>query len=441
MTARPLSFLRLFAAALALSLLAATLAWRIPFMLWDHLDFAPLYAGWQGGALAQTIFFHIHGGHLHTAAYALLLATTWISHGQTWLDCLASWTLLCLYALFVFAMLRDTLRLDDTRARAAAALIVFLVLYPGHLANLQWGWQVAVFLCLSGVAAAIYFLTAVTLTWKTNLFALSGAVLALLSFGTALALLPVALLAIAVRAELNVIRRIGFVVPWLVVGVAAAWAMYSDAGLVARPPGAATVTVIAEGWSVIRYALNYLGSGIARFATDLAPWLALFAVVAGAALAVFSRHQREARPWVALMLFGLLCAVLTALGRADEGESQAFVSRYVSFSSTFWLGWVGLLAVATRDVPKKPAVVIAITTVALFALVNTVSMTRRAERLADEARAQAAALCATWPNLDRSMLQGMHYDGADAALERLKVLHSLGFAPFDRCTPADLQTR
>ena len=91
--------LRLFAALLALALLAATLAWRIPFMLWDHLDFAPIYASWQSGApLSQTIFWHNHGGHLHAAAYAVLLFTTWFSHGQTWLDCFVSWIFLVAYA-------------------------------------------------------------------------------------------------------------------------------------------------------------------------------------------------------------------------------------------------------------------------------------------------------------------------------------------------------
>jgi hypothetical protein len=441
MIVRPSSLLRLFAALLALGLLAATLVWRIPFMLWDHLDFAPIYAGWQNGALAQTIFFRVHGGHLHTAAYALLLATTWISHGQTWLDCLASWILLCLYALFVFAMLRDTLRLDDARTRASAALIVFLTLYPGHLANLQWGWQVAVFLCLFGVAAAIHFLTAASLTWKTHLLALSGAVLALLSFGTALALIPIAVWAIALRSEWSVSRRVGFMVPWFVVGVAAAWAMHGDAGSIVRHPQAGSVGVIGQAWGVARYALNYLGSGIARFATDLAPWLALLALFTGTAMAVAGRRQVEARPWTGLMLLGLLCAVLTALGRAGEGESQAFVSRYVSFSSTFWLGWVGLLAVTTRDTAKKPVATFAIAAIAVFALVNAVSMTRRAERLAGEAHAQATALCASWPNPDRSLLQGMHYDGADATRERLQVVRALGFAPFDRCTPAEGQTR
>ncbi|MBS0566322.1 MAG: hypothetical protein JSS59_02770 [Proteobacteria bacterium] len=436
MIARLLLFPRLFATALALGLLAATLAWHIPFMLWDHLDFAPIYAGWQDGTLAQTAFFHIHGGHMHTAAYALLLATTWISHGQTWLDCLASWVLLCVYALFVLAMLRDTLRLDGSGARATALLMVFLVLYPGHIANLQWGWQIAVFLCLSGVAAAIYFLTATALTWKTNLAALPGAVLALLSFGTALALIPVALLAIAARSESSIPRRIGLAVPWIGFGLTAAYVLPSGAGLVARYADAGAGEIAAALLRAAHYALNYLGAGIARFATDAAPWLALFALASGIVAMVATRRCRVARPWAALMLFGVASAVLTALARADEGATQAFVSRYVSFSSVFWTGYIGLCLVAVQNAARKPrAQWIMLGAVAAFALVNAGAMTKRAARLANEAHATAQILCAAWPHIDRTTLQGMHYDGADAALQRLQVVHALGFAPFDDCAP------
>lgn len=437
MFGKPFSLLRLFAVALAAALLAATLAWRIPFMLWDHLDFAPLYAEWRNGApLSQTIFWHNHGGHLHTAAYLVLLATTSLSHGQTWLDCLASWALLCFYAVVVFAMCRDTLHLEEGKTRAAAALILFLALYPGHLANLQWGWQVAVFLCLFGAALAIYNLTAENFGWRANLIAMLAAALALLSFGTALALVPIALLAIAMRTELSLARRIVLALPWVLGSLIPIYAMRSDAGLVTQYAGASATLLAARLWGVSHYTLNYLGSGIARFASDLAPWLAALAVVTGAVAVFATKARRAAWPWIGLMLFGLLSAVLTALGRVDEGAQQAFVSRYVSFSSVFWCGWVGLILIATREAPKKSLAWFAVAFVAVFALFNALAMTKRAERMARESRATAAILCANYPNIDRAVLEDMHYAGADAAWERLQVVHALGFAPFDRCAPA-----
>src|SRR5690606_34048374 len=87
-------------AALATLLLAATLAWHLPMMLWDHIDLAPMYEAWQDGSLASSAFWRVHdGSHLHVAAYAVLLATTWASGGQPWLDCLASFAVLAAQAI------------------------------------------------------------------------------------------------------------------------------------------------------------------------------------------------------------------------------------------------------------------------------------------------------------------------------------------------------
>ena len=442
MFAKPVSLLRWFAVALALALLAATLAWHIPFMLWDHLDFAPLYASWRNGMpLSQTIFWRNHGGHLHTAAYAVLFVTTWLSDGQTWLDCLVSWALLCGYALVIVMICRATLRFDDGRTCAAAALILFLALYPGHLANLQWGWQIAVFLCLFGTVVAIRSLTLEHFGWKDNAIALLGAALALLSFGTALALVPIALLAIAMRSELSIVRRVGLGVPWLLGSPIVMYALRSDTGLVTRYVGVDASSLAAGLFQLAHYTLNFLGSGVARFATGAAPWLALLAIVGGGIVIVAARGRREMWPWIALMLFGVFSAVLTAFGRVDEGAAQAFASRYVSFSTVFWIGWIGLIAMATPAAVRKPAAWFAFGLVAVFAVINAAEMSESAERLARDSRVTAATVCATYPNLDRGMLENMHYAGADVARQRLQVVHELGFAPFDDCVPKTGEAR
>ena len=80
--------------ALCLMLLA-TWCVHLPMMLWDHIDLVPMYEAWRSGALGSSAFWQVHdGSHLHVAAYAVLLATTWASGGQPWLDCLASVALL-----------------------------------------------------------------------------------------------------------------------------------------------------------------------------------------------------------------------------------------------------------------------------------------------------------------------------------------------------------
>ena len=190
---------RFAAFALALGLALAVWRWHIPLMLWDHLDLVPIYRAWQDGALSQSEFWRFHGGHLHSAAYAVLLVTTAVSGGQPWLDCMVSLALLLAYAAVVLSIARDSL----AAAPRTGWLVVGFALYPGHLANLQWGWQVAVFLCLLGVVVAIRALSAGSLTWQRQAVALAGAAVAYASFATAIALIPAALTLIALRGELS----------------------------------------------------------------------------------------------------------------------------------------------------------------------------------------------------------------------------------------------
>ncbi len=197
---RPTRHLPDFAlAALATGLLVMSLAWRVPMMLWDHLDLIPLLEAHQAGTLLASSAFDIYGGHLLLAPYLALLSSAELSGGQTWLDCLLSWSLLLTAALLVREFIGDSLPLRSGRDAMLSLLPTLLLLYPGHLANLQWGWQVAVFLCLFGMIGAIHQLSRSTLDWRRNLLALAAAGLACLSFATAIAVLPVALLLLGLR--------------------------------------------------------------------------------------------------------------------------------------------------------------------------------------------------------------------------------------------------
>lgn len=97
-----------------------------------------------------------HGSHVHAPAYAVLLALTG-------------------YAALFLGVTRKSLAANGAEAWHLA--IIFFALFPGHLANLQWGWQVAVFISLGGVAVMILALTRRQLSWHLNIAALAAAAL------------------------------------------------------------------------------------------------------------------------------------------------------------------------------------------------------------------------------------------------------------------------
>ena len=400
---------------LALVLLALTMRWHVPMMLWDHLDLVPIYSAWHEGTLAPSTLLAIHGGHLHTLAYVVLLATTSLSHGQTAFDCAASWLLLVVCAGVVVSFARETFGREHA---LLTLLVVLLALYPGHLANLQWGWQVAVFLCIAGVVVAIRMLTLAALTPACLAASIVAGGVALLSFAAAGALVPTAIALIALRDDVPMKMRCLYALPWLALG-----ALFL-LGIEASPSG-------AHFADVPRYALNFLGAGIARFATPVAPWLALAGIASGAWACARVRDRRECLPWLGLCLFAGCAAVLVAIGRAASfGEAHSFVTRYVTFSSLFWIGWIGLMGMRLAKDARRGAT-IAIAVVAMFAVANAIHMINKARQVGEHTANVASTIHTSYPDVDRAILGEIYFDQPDVARARLRTLHDLGFPPFD----------
>ena len=406
---------------LAMLLLVLSLLWRVPMMLWDHLDLVPIYERHLQGALRIADLFRIHGGHLHAGAYAVLLATTDLSHGATWLDVVASLVFLFANAT-VITMLALRLARDRDLGLAYVLMLIAFALYPGHLANLQWGWQVAVFVCLAGAAAAIALLSAPVFTVARGIAALACAACALASFAIGFAVLPVGALVLALRRDLTRPARWAWVAIWGAATLAAAWLLHRDAAT------GRDFVVVA------RYALNFLGAGIARYATDPAPWLGAAALASGLAFAWRHRARTSTLPWLGLFLFGAASAFLTAYGRAgDYGTEQAFATRYVSFSSVFWIGWLGLLAQWPRDTRRQVrGVRCAIAAIAVLATFNAVHLMKKAAVVAARSQAVADTIRRTYPDVPERVLADIYFDQPAIARERIERLHAWEFAPFDR---------
>jgi hypothetical protein len=404
-------------------LLAGTLAWYLPLMLWDHIDLVPMLEAWHAGTLRDSGFWRVHdGSHFHVAAYAVLLATTTLSDGRPWLDALASFALLTVQALLLWRITRG----DGSRSAAGAwaLLLVYLALYPGHLVNLQWGWQVAVFISTLGAVAAIAGLTRAQLPMSINLLAVASAGIGVLGFSTTLAVFPVALWLVLSHSGVPRARRPWLALPWAVAGLALAASL-----AMAREPGAAAIPA-PGAW--LGYVINYLGGGVSRFATAMAPAWAVIAL-ATAAWTVVRHWQPALRPWLALMAFGAGCAALTAAGRAGEfGAAHAFVTRYASFSSLFWFGWTGLMLVAWRDRPQpwrrivRPLLLL----LALFALANGLHLAKQAREVHARAASYAAHIRTHYPDVDPAILAAAYDWRAEQAHAHLGVLRRRGFAPF-----------
>lgn len=410
-------------AAFAALLLAGTLAWHLPLMLWDHIDLVPMFEAWQAGALAESGFWRIHDdSHLHVAAYAVLLATTALSGGQPWLDCLASLFLLLIQCWILVRIARDGL--GDGFTGIWAVALLFVAFHPGHLVNLQWGWQVAVFISTLGAVAAIGLLTRPRLGMPANLLAVTCATVGVLGFSNTLAVFPIAIVLVALHPAIDARRKVALALPWIVACTGLSWWLASG-----RQGGA---PAMPDADAFVLYVLNYLGAGVSRLATALAPVWAVLALGTAAWTAVRHWH-RKLLPWLALMLFAVGCAMLTALGRAAEfGPDHAFVTRYVSFSSLFWFGWMGLMLAGWRDSAQawRRWVRPLLSVLLVFVFANGIHMAKQAQQIHQRANDYAAHIRAHYPNVDGEVMAAAYGWRAELAHERLGALQARGFAPF-----------
>ncbi|WP_434026195.1 hypothetical protein [[Pseudomonas] boreopolis] len=409
---------------MALALIVLTLWWHIPLPLWDHIDLVPIYQAWEDGRLNSSAFWDVHdGSHFHASAYAVLLLTTWASHGRTWLDCLVSAAFLLVCA---FIILRMVVRaFGDELPRRWMVFFMFLALYPGHLVNLQWGWQVAVFMSLLGAIGPVCVLTAERFSWKGNALGLMAAVVGVLGFSTALAVFPVALVLVLLRRDLNWKAKGFWTLLWLAaLGGLVVFLRRGHVGEVIPAPA-------VEAFAM--YVLNYIGSGVLHFSSKIAPTFAILATVTGIWAMVHTRLRREVWPWISFMALGYGFAILTAWGRAALfGAEHGFVGRYISFSILFWIGWFGLMLAAYRDGGKAGWVRLLLGVCVLVAVFNGLHMVNKARKTSVNADKLVVQIRETYPNFDGALLKQAYDWRAESAGERLLIWHDHGFLPLEK---------
>lgn len=403
------------------------LAWwlHLPMMLWDHLDLVPLLQAAESGALASGHLLEAQGGHGHAAAYAVLLKITTISGGWLMADVLVSWVLLLVFAALISLCVR-AVQHEPSRP-VLLTLVVLLCLSTLHLPNLVWGWQVAVFICLLGVGVAAATI-ALEMPWAARLaLGALGIFLSLSSLATGAALYPAMLIAVSLRDRLSAGDKLELILLWgLWSGFLLYWMEYLPAA-----PGPALDFQALLGMGV--YALNYLGGGAIRFATDLGMPVALAGIVL---LWLALRRLWPAAPnaaalWSLLAVFTLGVAMLTAYrGAPSFGTDHAFVLRYGSFASLFWVAVVGAMFMARTNGDTR-ALRYGLRTLAVLLVINSLHFIPQARSIHKDAVALRDQVVQTWPAVPDETLREIYFDDAEKARARLEFLYEKNYPPFD----------
>jgi hypothetical protein len=370
------------AAFAAAALVYVTLFYyRAPYF--DHWDLAPMLEAAEQGRLTPAQLFEVHGGHWHSSAYMLLIALAQFTHWSHLAESLLSLAFVgsaCLLTLSLAARFRANAAPTAAPAYFVAAT-AFLCFSLDQSANLLWGFQLSVFVSQFGAILALWALLAPSIGPARLAAALLGLGIAVTSYATGFALMPLGFALFLLRAELNAASRIAYAAVWASVS-AMLCAGFILAQHAAPYGGSFDIADLAQPDFPIYLALfelNFLGAGIARFTTDL---MIPVALVGLAACGVCTIHLlRRNVPLSALVIplslcaFGLGAGLLCGLGRYDFGAGQGANARYITFAGVFWLGaaWLMLAALAeTETRTVRRALLALVCVLALLKIGNSV---------------------------------------------------------------------
>ncbi len=421
-----------FLATLCFSL---TFFYRAPYH--DHWDIVPLFTSLQSGELTFGDLFALHGNHWHASAYFLLLGLgqqTAMSHA---VEALAS----VVFAGIGFIALiriqnRSLVQLDLPSAKVwVLGLSAFFFFSLDQAANWLWGWQVAVFMNLAGALWAIERLTVGTPTMANTLLAGLTAAIAIYAFGTGWVLLPIGFLLLVWFGAFQTVKGVYLLGLWMAFSGLILWhfiialndpaAAYSAASL---PDGLAFETWVG----LTHYTLNFVASPIVRFARDSSILVAMI----GLGLIIWAvwslrdvgreRLSKGIAAYLALAAYTVGSGFLTALGRWEMfGVNQAFVSRYISFGTFFWIAAFGLVVLALVHTKEQRHRTVFVLIGLLFVLKigNIPSVVQKSIMLSNQIEIAADGLKQTYPDTPPAAYSVLHSpaQNIDPHLEDLQL--------------------
>jgi hypothetical protein len=329
-----------------MAVLIARFAVDLPW--WDEWEWAGLIYKMRTGTLQFADVWAQHNEHrlLTASLIALGLDKLWGWHQIT--EQFVSLGMLVLsQALIVILMLRTGS--GTTRGTIAAALGSVFVYGLWQQENLAWGFQMAWFLCNLCAITVVFLLARPDRQPLHVVCALVAAAVGSVSSSQGLLAWAAGAVAIALGGS----RRKQTLALWL----PAAAVTYGIFRYGMQSTHSGHLSVLAEPLPALGYALTYLGAPLVRWLGNPSCVIAgtlLIVLIAAAVVNDLREPDRErlarGASWYALATYAVLCALVTAAGRAGLGVDQALNSRYTTIASLAWIALIGLAAV--RGFPR-----------------------------------------------------------------------------------------
>ena len=333
--------------------------WRygVDVPVWDAWSMVPIFEKWYQNTLTWPDIWAQHNEHRLVLPRLVFLALGVASGWDTRWEMAASvLTALLAWMIAVAQVLHGRARYGRTTPWLCVGLAWLFFSLRQH-ENWLWGFQLQWYMNLLAVTLGAWLFSRPKLTPGLLAGQALCAALAMLSMGGGAAYWLATLALLLLRAldpaqRRRALRYAGF---WTVLFVAfLAWYLHGYA----TPGHHAGVGALAKSpTDVVRYLLLFVAGILSPMATESWLWVAVGGLgLCGLGLFFrpafrilpFSapRSEQEEPDWFFLLLglYGLGCALMTALGRAGFGVWQASSSRYATTSMLIWSAVLAMLA-------------------------------------------------------------------------------------------------
>lgn len=327
---------------------------NVPF--WDQWIYISLVDKWQHGQLGFYDLWLQHNEHRIMVPKFFQLMMSSVTGWNIRFEIMMNF----IFALTSFGLMLDILRRTFNKKwlpfLLVAPLIAFLFFSPMQYINWIWGFQLAWFLSITAVVAAIWALT--VHTYKTIdrffIFALVAAVVATYSMGNGMLVWIVGAGVLLLRGA----TKRHYMV-WAVTGLLAIAGYFFK---LQRSDEESPVSVLMHRTGdVFDYIYQYLGHNLAvtpQAARNTGITLIVLVLVS-VVLLVRKKRLAGAAPWLAIAGYGFLTAVLAAVSRLPNfGVNHSMVYSYTTMSVLFVVGvvvTVGYTAFVYLQDAKAPA--------------------------------------------------------------------------------------
>lgn len=337
---------------LALCILVWRYGFDAPYM--DAWEFVPTLDRFYAGRLSFADLWHQHNEHRIFLPRTVMVLLAWLTHWNLRAELAATLAFTLGTFVCILALWRRTASRTDIRLLGPALLLAGLLVFsPAQYEIWLWGWLLQITMNVFFVVATIVILTGRGYDRTQFVLASLACFAATNSFAAGLILVPVYL-------GLTLWRFWKVPGSWVYFIAASLWAILLVClyfiGLKSSAGSSRYVLELRQLPLFLPYVCAYLGAPLANWNAGMAIAIGALGLVtfAGFLTGLIRRHvSSDLAPCLALAAFAIGTALLTAFGRAASGPAQALSSRYIVYSTLFWIAWLGLFSLWAYKAKQK----------------------------------------------------------------------------------------